>query len=99
MPVVRSAVPGGAPADRGAVADLRSGRFSRGHPTELCSKILGPRPVKKFGPVSWSIFEALGLRVVVEVDPEAVERMRDRWVPRQVALRTDVGTDAAAAHC
>lgn len=60
-------------------------------------KVIGPNPSRCFGPVSWNILEALGLRVVVEVDPEAVERMRDRWVPRQVALPLN-GADAAAGE-
>jgi hypothetical protein len=53
------------------------------------AKILGPTPSRHSGPVSWAILEALGLRVVVEVDPAAVERMHHRWVPREIPLRTD----------
>jgi hypothetical protein len=47
-------------------------------------KILGPRPVKTFGPVSMSlILGALALKVTLSVDKEAEERMRPRWVPRE----------------
>ena len=47
-------------------------------------KILGPRPVKTFGPVSMSlILGALALKVTLSVDEEAEERMRPRWVPRE----------------
>jgi hypothetical protein len=47
------------------------------------SKIIGPRPSRTFGPVSFSIFGALALRVTVEVDEEQAERMRHRWVPKE----------------
>lgn len=72
--------------------------FLAGTQVGYAAKILGPTPSRRFGPVSWSILEALGLRVVVEVDPEAVERMRDRWTPREVPPRTSNGTDAAAGE-
>jgi hypothetical protein len=70
------------------------------------AKILGPHPIKRLGPVSWSIFAALGLRLVVLEDTEQLARVRDRlrrpfhvrrsgphdaWVARQLAANGECG--------
>jgi hypothetical protein len=55
-----------------AVAGLAEGHFSK-----LTSG------VKRFGPVSiFLVLEALGLRIRIEEDPEAVARLSPRWEPR-----------------
>jgi hypothetical protein len=68
------------------------------------SRVLGPHPSKGLGPVTFSIFGALGLRVVLVEDPELLDRVRDRlrrhcrktngmhsaWVQRQQAGQTSV---------
>ena len=62
------------------------------------SKILGPRPVKAFGPVSLgAIMGASALRIVVEPDEAAAARMRHRWVRRRVPRRVPRAATAAAA--
>ena len=65
------------------------------------NRVLGPHPTKGIGPVTFSIFGALGLRVVLVEDPELVARVRARlrcrferngphanWVKRQQAAPT-----------
>jgi hypothetical protein len=57
-----------------------------GVPARYSQKIIGPRPSKTFGPASLgSIPGALGLRLVIEPDPEQERRMAHRWTPRQTS--------------
>ena len=54
------------------VAGLADGHFSK----LTCG-------IKKFGPVSiFLVLEALGLRIRVEEDPEAIAKLAGRWQPR-----------------
>ena len=57
------------------------------------SRVLGPNPTKGIGPVSFSIFAALGLRVVLVEDREQLDRVRDRL--RRDHRHTHNGTHAA----
>jgi hypothetical protein len=77
-----------------AVSGLQSG---------YSAKLLSPRPVKRLGEVSLAaLLGALGLRLVVRPDPDALSRVRSRLVPRQaspihrVRARTPMGATAAA---
>jgi hypothetical protein len=45
---------------------------------------------------SESMVQALGLRLVVEEDPEMCDRLRDRWTPREI-LRTNKPQPASPA--
>lgn len=49
------------------------------------SHILAPKPMKMIGPVSWNIFEALGLRVIVVEDLRALAKARrnSNWRERR----------------
>jgi hypothetical protein len=59
------------------VAGLADGHFSK----LTCG-------IKKFGPVSiFLVLEALGLRIRVEEDPEAIAALAGRWQPRDDAAR------------
>jgi hypothetical protein len=42
------------------------------------NRVLGPHPTKGIGPVTFSIFAALGLRLVLVEDPQLLGRVRDR---------------------
>jgi hypothetical protein len=55
--------------------------LTRGH----ASKLLGHRPSRGFGGISWNVWEALGLKVVVLEDPAALARAKRRsaWHNRQ----------------
>jgi hypothetical protein len=55
--------------------------LTRGH----ASKLLGHRPSKFFSFISWSVFEALGMRVIVVEDAQALARAQRRsaWRKRQ----------------
>jgi hypothetical protein len=54
------------------VAGLADGHFSK----LTCG-------MKKFGPVSvFLVLEALGLRIRIEEDPEAIAKLAPRWRPR-----------------
>src|SRR5262249_4996114 len=46
--------------------------LTRGH----ASKLLGHRPSKFFSFISWSVFEALGMRVIVVEDAQALARAK-----------------------
>jgi hypothetical protein len=46
-----------------------------GLPGGYTSKVLTPKkPMKHIGPISWNIFEAIGLRIVALEDPHALKR-------------------------
>jgi hypothetical protein len=61
---------------------------------------LQPKPIKYLGPVSWNIFEALGLRVVVLEDPAALAKAKrnSAWRTRRQTQPLPITTypDAAA---
>ena len=49
------------------------------------AKLLGPRPSKRFGVMSFAaIMGALGMQLVAVVDEAALDRVKPRLVPRQL---------------
>jgi hypothetical protein len=65
------------------------------------SKILTPHHLRKLGPVSWSLVEALGLAVTIAEAPEALARMRRHhaWRERRGGRRPRPWRTAALASC
>jgi hypothetical protein len=57
-----------------------------GIPAGYFSKLVSTKPMKHIGPISWVVLEALGLRVIVEDDPEALKRSRRKraWQGRKL---------------
>jgi hypothetical protein len=48
------------------------------------SKLLAPEPMKGLGPMSLpALLGALGVALVLVEDSAAIERVRDKWVPRK----------------
>lgn len=73
-----------------AVSGLQSG---------YSAKLLAPHPARHMGELSLAcILGALGLRLICVEDPEALALVRDRLVKREVALRLDVGANAASGE-
>jgi hypothetical protein len=63
-----------------------------GLPLGYCAKILGPGQVKHLGPISLqSLLGALGCRLQLVEDPEAMARIRDRLIPRTFRQRPPDG--------
>jgi hypothetical protein len=59
-----------------------------GLPLGYCAKILGPGQVKHLGPISFqSLLGALGCRLALVEDPEAMARIRSRLIPRTFKQR------------
>jgi hypothetical protein len=49
------------------------------------SKLLAPRPLKKLGNLTLGLLlQTMGLKLVVVEDPEALERIRAKLIPREV---------------
>jgi hypothetical protein len=65
-----------------------------GLPAGYASKLLGKKPVRRFGAMSFEVMlAALGLRLRLEEDPAAMERVHARlrprisWSPHRQAIR------------
>jgi hypothetical protein len=58
-----------------------------GLPDRYLSKILSPNPIKGIGRISWCVFEALGLRLVLIEDPAALAKAQRHpaWRERKYA--------------
>ena len=46
------------------------------------TKIIGPNPTKRLGPVSWNLLETLGVKLLVVEDKAARERTEGRYKPK-----------------
>lgn len=55
--------------------------------TGYSAKVLGPNPTKRLGPISWSLLEVLGVKLLVVDDPETRTAMQSRYEPKSGALR------------
>lgn len=60
-----------------------------GLPDRLTSKILAPKPQKFLGPLSWTMVEAMGLRIALVEDRPAMRRLRrlSKWQARRPGAR------------
>lgn len=55
-----------------------------GLPAGYSGKLLGPAQVKNFGPMSFIVMpKSLGLCLALVEDPNALARVKDRYIPRQ----------------
>ena len=55
-----------------------------GLPSGYSAKLLAPVPIKRLGPLSFGLMlQALGLKLVVVEDREALARVKSRLTPRQ----------------
>jgi hypothetical protein len=55
-----------------------------GLPSRYLGKILGPRPVRSLGRISFGpLLASLGLQILVAEDPEALKRVENRIIPRK----------------
>jgi hypothetical protein len=60
--------------------------YASGTQSGYAAKVFGPKPLKRMGPTSMPlILEALGLRLAVEIDPEATARITSRMAKREVS--------------
>jgi hypothetical protein len=61
-----------------------------GLPDRLTSKILAPKPQKFLGPLSWTMVEAMGLRIALVEDRPALVRLRrlSKWQARRPGARS-----------
>jgi len=65
-------------------ADLISGL-----PSGYSAKLLGPQPIRRFGPVAFeSLLGACGIKLVAVEDTEAMARVKARLVARRRSLNT-----------
>jgi hypothetical protein len=65
-------------------ADLISGL-----PSGYSAKLLGPQPIRRFGPVAFeSLLGACGIKLVAVEDGEAMARVKRRLVARRRSLNT-----------
>lgn len=77
---------------RGRLDELRMSHASLENLAGLASghvgKVLGPAPVKRFGlDALWLVLPALGLKMVIEQDMDAVRVMEKRWEIRDELRR------------
>jgi hypothetical protein len=63
--------------------------LTRGH----SSKLLAPQQIKRFGPLSrWLLLQALGLKLVLVEDTEALAQIKSRMVKRNANNARHAGT-------
>src|SRR6516162_10049792 len=59
-----------------------------GLPAGYTAKLLGPEPMRRFGPVALeALMGATGLMLIAVEDPDALARVQKRFVPRRRANR------------
>jgi len=63
--------------------------YVAGLPLRYCAKLFSPLPVKHIGATSLGpLLGALGLKLVVEIDQEQFERVKNRLTPRKSSRAT-----------